>query len=184
MVRTTHLPPNFVQFIVPLNINKLDLKDYLYHVYGVQCLSVRSYIEQQKIAQTKRHLGERHVEWYRPRATKRMTVELVEPFIYPEAPTEFKPYISSSLIKFLSFFLFFLWPVNTNDTFLWADGVKQLTLRGRRRIRCAEPPSARKRQQGHPRYAPRSNNRSRSSCQRQRLESSSSVTGIPSGVPS
>lgn len=95
MVRTTHLPPNFVQFIVPLNINKLDLKDYLYHVYGVECLSVRSYIEQQKIAQTKRHLGERHVEWYRPRAIKRMTVELVEPFVYPEEPTELKPYVLS-----------------------------------------------------------------------------------------
>lgn len=93
MIRTTHLPPNFVQFIVPLNINKLDLKDYLYHAYGVQCLSVRSYVEQQKIAQSKRHLGERHLEWYRPRATKRMTVELDEPFIYPEAPTDFEPYV-------------------------------------------------------------------------------------------
>ncbi|KAL0633310.1 mitochondrial 54S ribosomal protein YmL41 [Maublancomyces gigas] len=92
MVRTTHLPPNFVQFIVPLNINKLDLKDYLHHAYGVECLSVRSYIEQQKIMQTKRHLGERHVEWYRPRAIKKMTVELAEPFIYPEEPTDLTPW--------------------------------------------------------------------------------------------
>ncbi|KAH0612705.1 uncharacterized protein H6S33_009085 [Morchella sextelata] len=92
LLRKPHLPPNFVQFIVPLNLNKLDLKDYLYHAYGVECLSVRSYIEQQKIQYAKPHLMNKRLEWYRPRAIKKMTVELKEPFIYPEAPENLSPW--------------------------------------------------------------------------------------------
>lgn len=78
---------------MPLNLNKLDLKDYLYHVYGVEVLSVRSYIEQQKIRHAKPHQGQRHVEWYRPRAIKRMTVELAKPFIYPDEPSDLTAYV-------------------------------------------------------------------------------------------
>ena len=60
-------------FKVPLNINKLDLKDYLYHAYGIPVLSVRSYIKQ--VPAQKR---EGTAKWYRPRSLKRMIVEMDE----------------------------------------------------------------------------------------------------------
>ena len=85
------LPPNYASFMVPLWLNKLDLKDYLYHLYGLQCLSVRSYVIQQKIAE-KRPYSRR---WYRPRSRKKMTVELVNDgtpgqgnFVWPKLPID------------------------------------------------------------------------------------------------
>ncbi|MCJ1234480.1 hypothetical protein MMC14_002441 [Varicellaria rhodocarpa] len=64
-------------FITPLNLNKLDLKDYLYHLYKVPVLSVRSYVQQSRIRSDK--AGARmpaYRRWFRPRAVKRMTVEM------------------------------------------------------------------------------------------------------------
>ncbi|KAL7275731.1 mitochondrial 54S ribosomal protein YmL41 [Rhizina undulata] len=93
LIRTPRLPPNYAQFIVPLNINKLDLRDYLLHAYGVEVLSVRSYIQQQKIL--KARPSERALigaNYYRPRAIKKMTVELAMPFVYPEEPTDLSPW--------------------------------------------------------------------------------------------
>lgn len=49
LIRSPHLPANFASFLTPLWFNKLDLKDYLYHLYGIQALSVRSYVIQQKV---------------------------------------------------------------------------------------------------------------------------------------
>ncbi|CUS15785.1 unnamed protein product [Tuber aestivum] len=93
LVRTPHLPPNYAQFIVPLNINKLDLKDYLLHVYNVEVLSVRSFVQQQKIQRAKnKDLSRAKIEWYRPRAIKKMTVELKEPFVYPPEPEDLSPW--------------------------------------------------------------------------------------------
>ncbi|CAI7627315.1 unnamed protein product [Penicillium pancosmium] len=88
LVRTPFLSPRYAQFRVPLNFNKLDLRDYLERVYGVGVVSVRSYIEQQpitRIDRDQRNFG----AWRRPQSIKRMTVELREPFIWPEEPTDF-----------------------------------------------------------------------------------------------
>jgi large subunit ribosomal protein L23 len=93
LLRTPHLPPNFAQFVVPLNINKLDLRDYLLHAYGVEVLNVRSFITQRKIERTKP--GTTGLHYYRPRSIKKMTVELVKPFVYPEEPKDLSPYVSS-----------------------------------------------------------------------------------------
>ncbi|KAL8769518.1 MAG: hypothetical protein Q9209_004579 [Squamulea sp. 1 TL-2023] len=92
LLRTPFAPPNYATFITPLNLNKLDLKDYLYNLYGVEVLSVRSYVQQARVRQDKP--GARLPKprrWYRPRATKKMTIEMpaTSPFIYPEAPTDF-----------------------------------------------------------------------------------------------
>ena len=46
-------PPNFASFLTPLNLNKLDLKDYLYNAYGIHVLSVRSYVQQQRVREGK-----------------------------------------------------------------------------------------------------------------------------------
>jgi len=87
-LRTPNLPPTFAKFIVPLTFNKLDLRDYLFHAYGVTVLRVRSYVEQQRV-QSK---GKAARRWYRPRAIKKMTVEMDKPFVWPEEPTDFSAY--------------------------------------------------------------------------------------------
>lgn len=92
LVRTPFLSPRYAQFRVPLNFNKLDIRDYLERVYGVGVVSVRSYIEQQpitRIDRDQRNFG----AWRRPQSIKRMTVELREPFVWPEEPTDFTRYV-------------------------------------------------------------------------------------------
>jgi len=89
-LRTPNLPPTFAKFVVPLTFNKLDLRDYLFHAYGVTVLRVRSYVEQQKV-QSK---GKAARRWYRPRAVKKMTVEMDKPFVWPEEPTDFSAYVT------------------------------------------------------------------------------------------
>ena len=83
------MPASFAKFIVPLNMNKLDLRDYLYHAYNVRVVSVRSYIEQQKVTQGKPNAPKMQIKrWFRPRAIKKMTVELESPFVWPSTPTK------------------------------------------------------------------------------------------------
>jgi hypothetical protein len=53
LLRTPHAPPHFASFLTPLNLNKLDLKDYLYHAYGLKVLNVRSYVIQAKVREDK-----------------------------------------------------------------------------------------------------------------------------------
>ncbi|KFY44092.1 hypothetical protein V495_03636 [Pseudogymnoascus sp. VKM F-4514 (FW-929)] len=82
-------PATHASFIVPLNLNKLDLRDYLFNVYNVRVLGVRSYIQQQKVRQDKpgaRRPKQR--KWYRPRAIKKMIVEMEHPFEWPEETTD------------------------------------------------------------------------------------------------
>ncbi|KAL8665931.1 MAG: hypothetical protein Q9202_001867 [Teloschistes flavicans] len=95
LLRTPFAPPNYATFIVPLDSNKFDIKDYLYRLYGVQVLSVRSYVQQAKVRMDKpgARLPKRN-RWFRPRATKRMTIEMPAsaPFVYPPPPDDFKPW--------------------------------------------------------------------------------------------
>ena len=77
LLRTSHLPPNFASFIVPLSLNKLDLKDYLWNAYGIPVLSVRSYIQHQPVKNMKTlPNGEMIRKWNRPNPIKKMTVEM------------------------------------------------------------------------------------------------------------
>ncbi|CAK7199939.1 mitochondrial 54S ribosomal protein YmL41 [Sporothrix eucalyptigena] len=88
--------PYFATFQVPLRFNKLDLRDYLYHVYGVEVRSVRSWLTPQiprrRFAEVNEDVTTREVvhfgvgPWYRPQPIKRMMVELVKPFAFPEPP--------------------------------------------------------------------------------------------------
>jgi large subunit ribosomal protein L23 len=88
MIRNNKLPPTFASFIVPLNLNKLDLRDYLWHAYGVPVISVRSYIQLQKMRQDKPNASRPAPRrWYRPRSIKKMTVEMDRPFVWPAEPT-------------------------------------------------------------------------------------------------
>jgi large subunit ribosomal protein L23 len=101
LLRTPKNPPTFASFIVPLNLNKLDLRDYLYNGYGVTVQGVRSYILQQKIRQDKP--GSKRPaprKWFRPRSIKKMMVEMDKPFVWPEEPVNFDEYV----VLYLSYF--------------------------------------------------------------------------------
>ncbi|KAK0119423.1 hypothetical protein ONS95_010875 [Cadophora gregata] len=95
LVRTPEQPPTFASFIVPLNLNKLDLRDYLWNAYGVQVRGVRSYIQQQKVRQDKPGaIRIKPRRWYRPRSIKKMLVEMESPFVWPEKPENFDLYVA------------------------------------------------------------------------------------------
>lgn len=77
LLRTPKLPANYASFIVPLSMNKLDIKDYLWNAYGIPVLSVRSFVQQQPVQQMKMGPGRgMQRRWYRPRSLKKMTVEM------------------------------------------------------------------------------------------------------------
>ena len=88
-------PPTFASFIVPLSLNKLDLRDYLYNVYGISVRGVRSYIQMQKLRQDKP--GEKYPrprKWFRPRSIKKMMVEMEQPFVWPAEPENYDLYVN------------------------------------------------------------------------------------------
>jgi hypothetical protein len=72
-------------------MNKLDLRDYLYHGYGVRALSVRSFIKQRPVEANRE--GSNRREYFRRQAIKFMTVEMDEPFIWPKKPDNFDAYV-------------------------------------------------------------------------------------------
>ena len=83
-------------FLVPLNFNKFDLKDYLFNVYNVPVLAVRSFIKQQSVSMDKPYAeNPKPRRWYRGRGTKVMTVEIADeysggpgPFVWPDPPED------------------------------------------------------------------------------------------------
>lgn len=72
---------------MPLTFNKLDLRDYLYHLYNVEVTSIRSLINQ-KMPTQRTAPGKHSGQWYRPQPSKLMIVDLVKPFVWPERPAE------------------------------------------------------------------------------------------------
>lgn len=93
LLRTPTQPPHLASFLTPLWLNKLDLKDYLYNLYGVQVLRVRSYVIQGKV---RRNPRTRILS--RASAQKKMTVEMVQDqpgqgaFVWPEEPQNLEPW--------------------------------------------------------------------------------------------
>lgn len=80
---------------MPLHFNKLDLRDYLYHLYGVEVLKVRSWLIQQPPRRV--YLGPMGSQrsyggTTRPPPEKRMIVELVKPFTFPAPPEDRTPW--------------------------------------------------------------------------------------------
>ncbi|KAJ6139593.1 hypothetical protein N7471_006079 [Penicillium samsonianum] len=98
LVRTPNLTPRYAQFRVPLNFNKFDLRSYLWHLYGVGTLSIRSYVQAQPITRISRD-NKGFGPWRRPKSQKRMTVELKEPFVYPKEPEDLTPWEHESWSK-------------------------------------------------------------------------------------
>ena len=103
-MRTPFLPPRYASFYVPLSFNKLDIRDYLQRAYGVGVISVRSFVEQQKVTRLRPAGKFGYGKLRRPMAKKKMTVEMKEPFVWPEAPTDMSAYVFY-LSSFLPFCL-------------------------------------------------------------------------------
>ncbi|KAH3900304.1 related to 54S ribosomal protein L41, mitochondrial [Saccharomycodes ludwigii] len=90
--------PYQAKFIVPKSFNKLDLRDYLYHVYGLRAFNITTQL-----------LNARYVRSnvvsprYRGPQIKKMTIEMDKPFIWPEEPVKNDPwldYVSKELSKY------------------------------------------------------------------------------------
>lgn len=78
------------------------MRDYLQRLYGVGVLRIRSYVEQQKVTRL-RPLGKfGYGRLRRPMSKKKMTVEMKEPFVWPEPPKDMSPY-SHPLHLFVEF---------------------------------------------------------------------------------
>ncbi|CAN6605790.1 large ribosomal subunit protein uL23m [Trichomonascus vanleenenianus] len=75
--------PFQAKFIVPRNFNKLDLRDYLWHVYGLRALNVTTQLMFSKWDRARPNLP-RH----RTPQIKKMTIEMEDPFIWPEPLTK------------------------------------------------------------------------------------------------
>jgi large subunit ribosomal protein L23 len=82
LVRSTNLSPYHARFLVPLDFSKYDLRDYLYHAYSVKCFNIRSYVKQMPV----RDIREQPRHWFRGESKKYMTVEMEQPFVWPEIP--------------------------------------------------------------------------------------------------
>lgn len=95
LVRTRSQSPYYAKFKVPLNFSKFDLRDYLYHAYNVTAVSVRSAIKQQPVQWN----NMRREKLVRPEAEKYMTVEMTQPFVWPEEPENFEPWAKESKEK-------------------------------------------------------------------------------------
>ncbi|KAI9715712.1 MAG: hypothetical protein M1828_000727 [Chrysothrix sp. TS-e1954] len=87
LLRTPFQPPTLARFHVPLWFSKLDLRDYLFHTYSVAILSTRSFVKYIPVRPPPlaRQSPKR---FYAPKPRKYMTVELKDPFVWPDEPSE------------------------------------------------------------------------------------------------
>lgn len=102
MMRKPTDSPYLASFQVPLWFNKLDMKSYLQELYGVSIVHVRSWVVEHRLARRPHANPRREGQWYRPQSEKRMKVQLVEPFEWPEVPKDLEEYV---LLPFLPDFL-------------------------------------------------------------------------------
>ena len=83
--RNAKLEPRHAVFEVPLNLSKLDLRDYLWHLYNVKVLSVRSMV-MPGVLRRKYKVKDQPVRtgpMRRTKARKKMIVQLAKPFRFP-----------------------------------------------------------------------------------------------------
>lgn len=77
--------PYQARFLVPRNFNKLDLRDYLWHVYGLRALNVTVQLMPAKWLR-----GQNEYARHRARQLKKMTIDMEEPFVWPDLREEHK----------------------------------------------------------------------------------------------
>jgi large subunit ribosomal protein L23 len=86
--RNAKLEPWHAVFEVPLSFSKLDLRDYLWHLYNVQTRSIRSTVLPGVIRRKDSRGQHRIGPFQRTKARKKMIVELVKPFRFPTQLTK------------------------------------------------------------------------------------------------
>ncbi|ODV87510.1 hypothetical protein CANARDRAFT_195104 [[Candida] arabinofermentans NRRL YB-2248] len=79
--------PYQAKFIVPKSFNKLDLRDYLYHIYNLRVLNITSTLTPAKFD---RSLPMPYRTRFRSPQFKKMTVDLMDPFVWPAETKEFE----------------------------------------------------------------------------------------------
>ncbi|RLV92718.1 54S ribosomal protein L41 mitochondrial [Spathaspora sp. JA1] len=79
--------PYQAKFLVPKSMNRLDLRDYLWHVYGLRALNVTV-----QLLHSKWQRGQHDHGRHRGPQLKKMTVDMEEPFIWPEVPEKIVKY--------------------------------------------------------------------------------------------
>ncbi|XBW36569.1 hypothetical protein QEN19_002144 [Hanseniaspora menglaensis] len=72
------LSPHFARFRVPKYFNKLDLRDYLYSIYGLRVFNISTSLTRKKFLKEPDNLG----RWL-TRQHKIMIVEMEKPFVWP-----------------------------------------------------------------------------------------------------
>lgn len=75
--------PYQAKFLVPRNFNKMDLRDYLWNIYGLRALNVTVQLLHARYIRT----GDEYAR-YRGPQYKKMTIDMQEPFIWPEVPQD------------------------------------------------------------------------------------------------
>ncbi|CEP62883.1 mitochondrial 54S ribosomal protein uL23m LALA0_S06e06040g [Lachancea lanzarotensis] len=79
--------PYQAKFIVPKSFNKLDLRDYLYNIYGLRALNVTTQLLHGKYTRVNQVMPR-----YRSAQIKKMTIDMAEPFVWPEEPENKDPW--------------------------------------------------------------------------------------------
>lgn len=74
--------PYQAKFIVPKSFNKLDLRDYLYNIYGLRAMNITTQLLHSRTIRPAGNVGR-----FRGPQIKKMTIEMLEPFVWPEEPT-------------------------------------------------------------------------------------------------
>lgn len=71
------------------------MKDYLRSVYGVEVLHVRSTVSQASVRRRDTKSKFSNGQLHRPQSTKKMIVELVNPFVWPDVEEDLTPSVVS-----------------------------------------------------------------------------------------
>ncbi|SCU83305.1 LAFA_0D02828g1_1 [Lachancea sp. 'fantastica'] len=79
--------PYQAKFIVPKSFNKLDLRDYLYNIYGLRALNITTQLLHGKYTRVNQVMPR-----YRSAQIKKMTIDMAEPFVWPEEPVDKDPW--------------------------------------------------------------------------------------------
>ncbi|CAK7895022.1 54S ribosomal protein L41, mitochondrial [[Candida] anglica] len=73
--------PYQAKFLVPRNFNRMDLRDYLWNVYGLRALNVTV-----QLLYRGWRRGNNDYARYRGPQFKKMTIDMEDPFVWPELP--------------------------------------------------------------------------------------------------
>lgn len=79
--------PYQAKFIVPKSFNKFDLRDYLWNLYGLRAFNITTQLLHSKYVRDGQSLAR-----YRTGQIKKMTIEMLEPFVWPKEPEDKEPW--------------------------------------------------------------------------------------------